>query len=360
MASTDRPGLGPGVMSGDGFYDRNSATQDDAAAFGLALVAEAISGMPLSPDRRVVVADLGCAQGRNSLAPMRAAVTGFRAAGATDIDVIHTDLPNNDWATLFAVIEHDPDTYLIDEGIHPFVVGRSFYDRLFTPSTLHLAWTASALHWLSSPPQPLSDHFFAQSSTDAVAREHYRSRSAADWERFLAHRSVELAPSGAVVFVDVCTDDQGSTGSQPLFECLQAALRGARDRGDLSDRDYAATVYPSWFRTFSEWRAPFTPTYRGPSGAVLELVSLTPTTMGDPFWPAYESNGNAEEYAASQTGFLKAFLEPSFRSAWALSPDDCDRVIKDVFADTAHSIAENPRNASPDHRLVTGLLRRIA
>ena len=295
--------------------------------------------MPLSPDRRVVVADLGCAQGRNSLAPMRAAVTGFRAAGATDIDVIHTDLPNNDWATLFAVIEHDPDTYLIDEGIHPFVVGRSFYDRLFTPSTLHLAWTASALHWLSSPPQPLSDHFFAQSSTDAVAREHYRSRSAADWERFLAHRSVELAPSGAVVFVDVCTDDQGSTGSQPLFECLQAALRGARDRGDLSDRDYAATVYPSWFRTFSrvasalhshlpraEWRRPRT----GIPDA---------DHHGRPILARLRKQRQRRGIRRLPNRLLKAFLEPSFRSAWALSPDDCDRVIR--------TCSPTPPTASP-------------
>ena len=214
-----------GVMTGGGYYDRHSQTQGSAADHGLAQLTRAVD--LLSLDTPVVtVADLGCAQGHNSLRPIAAAIAALRARTDAPVDVVHTDLPTNDWATLFQVIDSDPASYLVQaSAVHAFVAGRSFYERIFPADGLSIAWTSSALHWLSRSPGPIADHFFVQSSSDETARTKYRDQAAADWQAFLGHRSTELAVTGAVVFVDVLMGADRAMGSETLFDCLEAALR---------------------------------------------------------------------------------------------------------------------------------------
>lgn len=354
-----------GVMARHGYYDQHSATQGSAADLGLGLLADAVHDLDdrvVAGDARPRIADLGCAQGHNSLRPVGAALDALAAAGAGPVDVVHTDLPTNDWATLFAVVEHDPSSYLrAHPDAYPSVIGRSFYDRLVAPASLHVAWTASTLHWLRTSPGPIADHFFVQSSTDAAARERYRAEAAADWLAFLDHRSVELAPTGSVVFVDVRMGDDGTMGSEALFDCLEDALRAARDAGRITADEYAHLAYPTWFRTLDELRAPFTDgRCTGSSGGVLELVHLEPVELDDPFLAAYHADGDATAYGAAQAGFLRGFLAPSFATALATrTAHQRDVVLDEVFTDAARRIAADPAAVSPRYRLVTGRVRRV-
>lgn len=225
-----------------------------------------------------------------------------------------------------------------------------------------MAWSSSALHWLSRSPGPIADHFFVQSSTDDTTKDAYRGQSAADWSTFLDHRAVELVPGGSFVLVDVLMGDDHSMGAEPLFDRLEDALRSARDRGDLTNAEYAAMTYPTWFRTLGELRAPFAPDFTAPGGRLLTLEALRPTTLVDPFRSVLETGAN-EDYGRSQAGFLAGFLRPSFRSALSGRPDrDAARVLDSIFADTAMRIAvaarEDPAMISPEYRLVVGRVGR--
>jgi hypothetical protein len=363
MNMTDKAGRGVGVMAGHGYYAGHSTTQSAAAARGLDLLRTAAAGVDLDPAAVVRIADLGCAQGHNSLAPVAAALAALRERTAAAVDVVHTDLPSNDWTSLFAVIEHAPDSYLTGhrDDVHPSVVGRSFYERLFASATISLAWTSSTLHWLSASPGPIADHFFVQSSTDHAAVERYRARARRDWTGFLAHRAVELVPSGSIVLVDVLMGDDGAMGSEALFDTLEAALRAARDRGRITADEYTNLTYPTWFRTLAELRAPFDPVFAGPDGSVLELVALEPATLTDPFRPAYEASHDADAYGRHQADFLRGFLGPSFRTALSGRSDtDRNAILDAVFADAAARIATDPAAASPTYRLVTGHIRRAS
>jgi hypothetical protein len=363
-----------GVMAADGYYADHAATQREASTLGLDLVAQAVADVDALPEVEGArtawrIADLGCAQGHNSMPPMRAAVTALRSRDRddsdhpdhpVDIDVVHTDLPDNDWATFFHNVDHDPASYARDStGTYPSVVGRSFYERLFPGASLSLAWTSSTLHWLSRSPGPVADHFFVQMSTDQDAQERYRTRSAQDWRDFLAARSVELRVSASLVFVDVLTDEHGVMGAEALFQTLEDALRASRSTGDLTAQEYADMAYPTWFRTLTELGAPFDTPYVGPAGGTLELVSMTPVRLSDPMLPQMRADGDAAAYAASQVGFLRGFLEPSFRAALAGRPHaDQDRLLDGIFADAAERVAADPAAVSPDYRLVTGRVRR--
>src|SRR5690242_16023716 len=103
-----------GVMAQRGYYAEHAATQANASSLGLDLIRHAADDLDdeaTSADGTPVpwrIADLGCAQGHNSMPPMNAAIAALRARdgkGQRDIEVVHTDLPGNDWATFFANLD---------------------------------------------------------------------------------------------------------------------------------------------------------------------------------------------------------------------------------------------------------------
>ena len=135
-----------------------------------------------------------------------------RIGAERDVMVVYTDLPHSDFASLFATLETSPDRYRCGGG-HVFAsaIGRSFYERLFSASSLILGWSSFALHWMSAMPVPLSAHIWPIFATpgEAVA---LAAVAASDWRRFLAHRARELVPGGQLVLIVGAVDEVGATG----------------------------------------------------------------------------------------------------------------------------------------------------
>jgi hypothetical protein len=103
-----------GMMEGKGFYNRHSRPQRGAVAFGLPLLEHAVEAVSLPASGEVLqVADYGVAGGNNSMEPMRTIIDGARRRSSEDlaVSVVHTDLPTNDFDTLFTLLA-SPDSYL--------------------------------------------------------------------------------------------------------------------------------------------------------------------------------------------------------------------------------------------------------
>src|SRR5918998_5106687 len=103
------------VMKGHGFYNEHSRPQQKADSLGLPLLERAVEEITVPQGAEpAAVADFGAAQGRNSLGPMRLAVEKIRlrTTASTPIVVVHTDLPQNDFGSLFALVEASPESYL--------------------------------------------------------------------------------------------------------------------------------------------------------------------------------------------------------------------------------------------------------
>ena len=123
------------VMKGRGFYNEHSRPQQKADSLGLPLLERAVGEMAVPQGAEpVAVADFGSAQGRNSLEPMRLVVEKIRrrTTASTPIVVVHTDLPQNDFGSLFALVEASPASYLRSAGnVFALAAGKSFYERIF-------------------------------------------------------------------------------------------------------------------------------------------------------------------------------------------------------------------------------------
>jgi SAM dependent carboxyl methyltransferase len=66
------------------------------------------------------------------------------------IEIVHTDLPSNDFSALFDALASDLDSYMIGTSdIFPSAVGRSFLLPLLPPASVHLGWWTWALQWMS-------------------------------------------------------------------------------------------------------------------------------------------------------------------------------------------------------------------
>src|SRR3546814_3526569 len=106
-------------------------------------------------DRPRVFVEYGCSQGRNSMAPMRAAIEALRVRTGEDraVEVVHTDLPSNDFTSLFTTLDDDPGSYLSGQSnVFPSDIGRSYFDTILPPSRVDLGWSSNAHHCVSRNP----------------------------------------------------------------------------------------------------------------------------------------------------------------------------------------------------------------
>lgn len=320
-------------MEGGGYYNAHSRPQASASELGIPLLQRAAS--EIRDSGAITIADLGSSQGKNSMAPMRAAIQTLRARYAdAPVSVTHTDLPANDFNALFELLATGSDSYLRDAAnVYAFAAGGSFYNRLFPANSIDLAWNSIAVHWLSSVPCEIPNHIWSPYAQGAV-REQFRRRAAGDWQNFLNARAAEMRPGAQIVVVASSADDNGFAGAEGLMNVANDELLDMVRRGSLTSRQYAAMAIPTYYRTKAEFEAPFSP------GAALRLLEAVPSVLSDPFWPAYETSHDAQAYAQSATTFFRAFSEPClFGQAGSAAANE-------FYAGVQRRIADDPAAAS--------------
>ena len=329
------------AMEGGGYYNRNAGLQ--AAGIELALplleaAAQTVAGVPAPAP--LVIADYGASQGINSMRPMGLAIQELRSrfGGERPIEVVHTDLPSNDFASLFATLHEHPDSYLAGrQGIFPCAIGRSYFEPLFPPGRVHLGWNSWTLHWLSQNPAQVDDHVLAILSKSSPAREQVRLRLAEDWRNFLRARSTELAVGAKLVSLSMGATAELHGWNWIVSELWSAAIEMA-DKGRISALELERFTVPVAGRTIDDLRAPFT----GAGFAGLSLAHAEVVPAPDPFWDIYCETGDPVQFAKSWAGMVRAVTAPFAVAAFALAPDAAARV-DELFLAFEARIAAAPR-----------------
>jgi S-adenosylmethionine-dependent carboxyl methyltransferase len=313
------PGPSAAPMEGKGFYNKHAAIPAAGGALALPLLEQAAKRIQLDAGTRpIVLADYGSSEGENSLAPMRTAIAVLRTRVDQErpIFVYHTDLPDNDFSSLFRVLHSHPDSYLRNQqNVFPSVVGRSFYQPILPPNYVDIAWSSYAAIWLSRNPCRILDHFFALRSSGDVRAEFAR-QAATDWEAFLSFRAAELRPSGRLVVVLPALVENKQPGFVTLLDQANVVLSDlvARKIVSTAEREHMGlAIYP---RSESELLAPFCSGghYRG-----LSVEDCATFPVPDTVWDEYARDKDPESLAKKRAGFFRAIFAPSL--AQALGPD---------------------------------------
>ncbi|CAM4091770.1 SAM dependent carboxyl methyltransferase [Mycobacterium basiliense] len=300
-------------------YSQASRLQAAGLMPAITLLEQAAQQVPLprSP-QPIVIADYGAATGHNSLKPVAAAVDRLRRRTRDDhaIMVTHTDVPGNDFTTLFQTLADDPDSYLHqDPATFASAIGRSFYTQILPSNTVNLGWTSWAIQWLSRIPAgapELADHVQVAYSKNMEARAAYTRQAATDWHDFLAFRGRELCPGGRLVVITMALDDHGEFGYRSMNDALVAALKDQVRDGLLNPDELRRMAIPVVARSEKDFLAPFAP--RGWfEGLTIERLELFDAE--DRFWSRFQSDGDAEAFGARWAAFARAALFPTLTTA---------------------------------------------
>ena len=213
------------AMLGDGFYSRVSLGPKAVIDNCRSLVFEALNQIDTNETKRpLTIADYGSADGGTSLDLIGSVVRRAREwHSERSLSVVYTDLPGADFGTLFRHVNNEIDGkpgYLHNlDDVHVFCSGLSFYKQILPTGSVDLAFSASAMHYLSRMPAIINDHVHAVGATEYEQRE-YRAVAIEDWKRMLLQRSRELTLDGRLVMANFCVDEHGhylgNTGGQNL------------------------------------------------------------------------------------------------------------------------------------------------
>lgn len=332
-----------GVMEGKGAYNKYAKLPAGGAALALPLWEKAVSNVELDMSHEpFVVADYGSSQGKNSLVPMQVAIRVLRQhlGPSRPISVFHIDQPSNDFNTLFEVLAIDPDRYAIDEpNVFPAAIGRSFYENVLPPNSVHLGWCSYAAVWLSRIPTMIPGHFIAFRSTDSVRAEFAR-QAAEDWEAFLSLRAREMRPGGRLVVVLPALADDGLSGFENIMDQANAVLGEMVADGAITAQERTQMALGSYPRQKRSLLSPFADHGHFQNLAVEEFEM---SQLPDPAWSLYERDGNKELLATKHAQFFRSVFVPSLASAL--------RLVRAGDADALRTFGD---------RLEAGLMRRLA
>ncbi len=305
----DRNSATVAPMQGAGFYNRNSSLQAANQASAVPLLEAAAREVPADSDR-LVLADYGSSEGRNSMRPVSAALGVLRKERALGIPitVAHVDLPSNDFASLLTLIDGSPDSYLRGhENVWPVAVGRSHFGQVFPDASVDLGWSANAIHWMSENPANVRDHGWAIFSKDADARRKVEDRVAKDWTDFLSARSRELKPGGKMVCQFMA---RGETchGFEYIADAFWASVEEACRDGIVDPDELALMTALSAGRSAQQVRAPFV---RGEFEG-LTIRDMAIVAAPDPIYDAYWETGDAQQFGRIWSDLMRAANGPGF------------------------------------------------
>ena len=317
----------PNVMEGGGSYNRHARLPEAGGGLAVPFLERAAQSITVNGSKHpVVIADYGSSQGKNSLAPMRAAIQALRKRIGPDrpICVVHIDQATNDFNTLFDVIHNDPDRYSAgDPNVFPSAIGRSFYESVFPRQHVDLGWSSYAAVWLSRIPMLIPGHFMVIGSSGEV-RAAFQRQAAEDWKSFLSTRAGELRPGGRLVVVLPGINDDGAVGLEDLFNQANEALAGMVEERAITPEERSRMVIAGCPRHKSQLLEPFVATGQF-CGLTVEHFDLSP--LPDAAWADYNRDGNKEKLSARQAGFFRSIFVPSLASALA------DAGARPAFAD---------------------------
>jgi hypothetical protein len=332
------------AMEGGGFYNRNSALQAASIDLLSPIWVMACETVELGHGS-VRILDLASSQGRNSMAPMAMAIDTVRQRAGPNraIEIIHTDLPSNDFTALFEAVLTDPSSYLNGRsGVFPAAIGRSYFEPLVPPQSVHLTWNTWSMQWMSHLPDLAPDHVLAGMSEEADLLTAVARAQTDDWSRFLALRARELLPGGRLLTAFTARTE-AETGWEWLLGELWASILDLVADHVLDAGEAERMTIPIGLRRLDDVRGPFS-SGGAFEGLIAEQIELE--RVDDPHWAEYKRTGDGNTFASRHAAATRAWAGPTL--ARALNPErNGPSTLNLLFARHAERLAVSPRQHRP-------------
>ena len=333
------------AMKGGGYYSQRTRGAKDVIDNAVSMLEDAVAALPTrTTERSIQIADYGAADGGTSKQAIYRTISALRKRYPQhQITVTYSDLPGNDYSTLFrnltGVDDDSDDNYLKDFGnVFVNACGIGFNSQLMPDQTLDIGFSATAMHYVSEKPCQIPNHVHmvgaSGSALDAFSRQ-----ARDDWNRILLSRAAELKPGGRLVFMNFGIDEDGrylgNTGGINMFNTFNDIWNELHEEGSITHDEWVDATFSQFYRTREEFCAPLV----DPSSEVyqsgLRLVSAHTGVVKCPYRAAYEAAGetmSTQEFAASYIPTLRSWSETVFATALdSARPEDARAALVDLF-----------------------------
>jgi SAM-dependent methyltransferase len=294
---------------------------------------------------QLCVADLGCADGINSL-PVMAAVLEDLPETVRDLCVFHLDLPTADFNSLSSNLHGHPESYLHS---HPAVRTRamlvpgSFYDAPLPDASVDFAFATTAFHYASAKAAPVHGHIdplYARQEQQVAWLELSRS----DRERALLGVAQALRPGGKLwLVVPTCQREPGGSLGNHWYRALKSdlyeELEGLVRRGQVRRQALDDFALPIHDRELEEWLAYFK------AHEHLWRLELSATReLENPYLESWREHRQASRFAQEYLASIRAWSE---RIVHTLVPGDAER--HELFARLQARVKNDPERYARDN-----------
>ncbi len=386
-------------MKGGGFYDEHSSPQLSAILAVLHWLEAALGQSDFADAATpIVVIDYGSSEGRNAITAMQRIVQALRGRSANPIQVVFSDLPTNNFNTLFVNLARAGWTGS-DAQVYSAATGGSMFRQLMPRETVTVATTFNALGFLDHRPDVEIPNYILPMGpsrprpgvevADSI-RKAYAAQAATDLIAFYRARADELLPGGRLLAASFGIGERYRC-CDGIYDVLYDALLDLCDSGRLDVDALRRLVFPIYFRTQDELLAPLRETGSPAEGATTsdarsrscerlgELStqeevhgSPRPQTVAGrfrieragsmevpvPFIERWKESGDLAGYARDFSLFLSAFTEPILRQAFAAA-SDLDGLIDAIYQRVEARLLADPAAYEFHYVQIAALLTRI-
>ena len=339
------------TMSSGGLYSLATLGAKDVIDKATARVLSALSSIPKPANENAwCFSDMGCADGGTSLDLWRAVVESIRAADPADIQIVYADQVFNDFNALAKILHGHTvfDSYLpTSQDVHVLQSASSFYSPILPKESLHLGFSATAMHWLSSTPCNISSHVHMVGA-EGDEKTAFAQQGAKDWEKILMNRSRELMSGGKLVLVNFCIDESGqylgNTGGVNMFDNFNRNWQTFLEQGTITAEEYKAMTLPQYYNTVEEFSQPL----QDPSSEVyksgLRLKDIETAVVSCPFADDFKKHGDAAAFAKAYIPTIRSWNESTFKGALSDSRTDVEKneLIEAYYSLYEQQVRDNP------------------
>jgi len=346
-------------MRGAGYYSQRTAGAKNAIDSIKPLIDNALAQLPDTHALRF--ADFGAADGGTSAEMWHHVIDNLRRNGDNrQIEIIYTDLPSNDFSTLFKTMQGmqgQTDFAYQDQFDNVFVhgCGTGFHRQLMASNSLSLGFSATAMHYVSVKPCEITDHVHMVGANEAE-RAAFAEQAAADWERILLARASEMTTGGRLVVMNFGIDEQGrylgNTGGQNMFDRFSHHWQQLMNDGTISQDEFIRASFAQHYRTIDEFTAPFDNPDSSVSKAGLRLVSAKTQLTKCPYRAAFEADDtiDAAEFASQLIPTTRSWSETVFSTALAgRPPAEIASIVDQFYGAYEAEVAANPDGHAMDY-----------
>lgn len=301
--------------------------------------------------------DMGCADGGTSLDLWRKVATHIRNQSTADIQIVYADQARNDFNALVQILHGltDFDTYLNEfDNLRLLQSGASFYTPALPADSLHLGFSATAMHWLSAKPGDISDHVHMVGASGKEL-ERFTAQAQQDWTTILVHRARELKSGGKLVFANFCKDEQGrylgATDGINMFDTFNSIWQRFVDDGVVTADEYRAMTLPQYYNTPQEFAQPFEQTNSEVSKAGLRLDSIETKLVRCPFAEDFKTHGDAKKFALEYIPTIRTWNESIFHAGLSAARPAEERreIIENYYSTYQKMVEDNPAGHAMDY-----------